>query len=211
MRLGKLSLGLVLVTGGLVSCGDSGASDAPIPEFVQNVNQVPYALSLIRVNSEVESLDGTWSFFNTEIKNQDDISSEKVARVTSNETYVLAINGEKAEINVGSSSRFDSTRERNQDDGCELRAKARARGEARYDRLDLVYELDSQLRGEACPASIVEDYLDFQQEELTGLRLNVINRLLEAGVWDLENSKRVRIRIELKGVATLGDAAGSFE
>lgn len=194
-----LAPGLLAV---LVACGGSDPLERTA-EFAQNVNEVPYALQRVLIDSEITYEDGTVVKMSSEILNRDLIRNERVSRVTSNDQYVLVVNGERAAINIGSSSEFDSVTEKRQEDGCTLIGNSRVRGQARYDRLNIQYELKNRLNGKLCPLSIVEDYEDFQERQLLGLRLNVVTQLLDSGFWDLADSRDVLIRIRIEGVATL--------
>lgn len=189
-----------------VSCGDSQSSE-PVAEFAQNVNEVPYAIQKIVIQSTVKYADGEDFVFETTLSHPDDLVDETIRRVTVNEQYALLVNGERANINIGSSSEFDSTTQRKQEDGCQLDGQSRVQGQARYDRLVVDYTLQNRLKGELCPQSIVDDYEDFHESQLLGLRLNVVRQLLESGFWGLEGSEVVTIKIRIEGVATLAEPA----
>lgn len=192
---------LLLMAGILSACG-SDSSEERVPEFSStvNVNEVVYRLTEVEVSGDITYEDGTSQNFQNLFRHPQVISAEKIVRKTIDNQYTLQVNGQRADINVGSSGNFDSRREANQEDGCVFQGLSQAQGSALFNRIDLNYELRLNLDGEDCPNSVKEAYLGFAHKELDGLNFDILHRLRESESIQIEGSKNVIIRVRAVGV-----------
>lgn len=199
----KLFLVAVMLSGVFFvsSCGDSKGEKPREFSPSLNVNEIGYQLRQILIEAEFQYQDGTSQKFRNLYTNADSLAEESVVRKTENDQYTLQINGQKADINVGGSTRFDSNRNYKAEDGCAYVGNSSANGSADFDSLDLDYRLDLELRGSDCPSSIQNEFVSTQKDELDGLHLNLVKKLQDAGLWVHDETKKVSIRIQILGVS----------
>lgn len=194
---------LSLVSLSLAACGGSGGGDDEGPRFSQNVNNIPYALDEVRIRAEIEMEESSQTFQN-ELLSEDQISAERVRRVTIEDRYELFINDLQADIEVASSANIDREARLPEEDlqGCRRFGTASNKGFANYDEFELNYRLEYHLEGKDCPESEAQKYRDTILEELGALHLIGVQKLIDADVLEVDGSRRVKIEIWLSGEST---------
>lgn len=186
----------------LNSCGNEGGGERP-PEFSTsvNVNEIRYQLKDIQIEAKVRYTDNTEQEFKNVFESNSMLDEERIIRKTVDNIYTLEVNGERASINVGGSSGFDYRVLFDQEDGCRIIGEAKARGFARFDSLELDYDLKLELQGDDCPKSIENEFVEIQNQELGGLNLSLIQNLRDSGLLKLEDSEFVDLKIRISGDA----------
>lgn len=189
----------------LSSCGGDSAPEGGTPEFAAsvNVNEVVYSIQRIELEGVFKYQDGTDQEFKTVFTSEGSVGGEEVIRRTIDNQFTLQVNGERANVSVGASSSFEGKKELNEDEGgrCRHEGRSESKGYAQYDRLELNYSLDVELRGEDCSEEFLERFTELQKQEVAGLRLNVIKKLQDSGVWNFENTRVLKLKVRMIGVS----------
>jgi hypothetical protein len=183
---------------GLGSCGSDSDSKGR-SDFVQDVNNIPYAIRRIEIESEIVYRDGDRRSLETTLGSEEDYSQEEVRRKTENGQYVLRVNGEAADIHINADSKFDHRKERKGNDQCRWEGVTDASGTASYDRLEVTWTLTGKITGDDCPTGIEKAYSDFVKNELGSLHLQVLDQIRDSGLIDLRDSERVKIKLKILG------------
>lgn len=187
----------------LVACGEAPSEYSSVPEYLQNVNFIPYRLTSMTAQLQVQGLDGESRNLQLQFQGSD-LQDEQVARVTQGEGYTLQINEKISNIEVGASSRLAARGgQREVIGGCEVIMSVEAQGVAEYNRLDLDYHLRSELKGRDCGSGAWERQAELVGTQLESLGLHQTLQMREAELLFLEQSTRFDLRVRMSGIARI--------
>jgi hypothetical protein len=182
----------------LSACG-SDSSDSSRSDFAQDVNDIEYSVRKIEIKSEVTYRDGDTRRISTVLGSPRDLAQEEIRRKTEDGQYLLRVNDEVADININASSSFEHRKERKGFDRCRWLGVTEASGVAAYNKLDVSWVLSAKMDGEDCPVDLEKAYSEFVNSEMGALRLDVLARIRDSGLIDLNESQRVRIEVRVIG------------
>ncbi|PIR21879.1 MAG: hypothetical protein COV44_10930 [Deltaproteobacteria bacterium CG11_big_fil_rev_8_21_14_0_20_45_16] len=187
----------------LMACG-SDDEKAPSAEFNPSldVNEIHYQVREIQIEAVFEYENGSKQEFRNIYRSAANLSEESIIRRTIEGKYTLEVNEQPASVSILDSNNFEYEKNLSERDYCEILGKSQASGAARFDALELNFNLNMNLKGKDCPPALMESFVTRQKEELAGLNLNLIKTLQDSGLWYHEASKAVQIKVRIKGVSS---------
>ncbi|TVQ80095.1 MAG: hypothetical protein EA369_03335 [Bradymonadales bacterium] len=185
----------------LVACGSDSPEYASVPEYLQNVNLIPYRLTEMSVEVKIDGRDPSENRSMQFQFRGNDLRDELISRVTVGDGYVLQINELRSSLQVGASSRISASGGRKSSLGnCQVSADSEASGTAEFNRIELDYRLTSEVRGSECSESAWERQHEFLSEKLDALGLFQLKNLLNAGLLFVEESRKIELRVRVRGI-----------
>jgi hypothetical protein len=187
----------------LVACGSESSEMSAVPEYLQDVNFIPYRLTQMNANLSVQSSNKNKRDLSFQFQGPD-LADEAIARVTEGSGYILEINEKPSSLEVGASSRLEARGGRSvKVGGCEVKVTVTADGIAEFNRLDLNYRLQSDIRGNDCPSETWETQTDFIREQIDALGLHQLQKMVDAGLLFADDSTRFDLRVKISGIARI--------
>lgn len=192
-------LGLLGISLSLASCGSSG-DDNSGKEFSQNVDRVPYSLKQVNLSIDVGSKEDAKA--NSLQKNIGEFgkAQDDILRLIKGSSFVLNINSKESSLQVSSAGNINYLQKVGKESpGCSLNGTSQVSGFSSSLKLELNWDLQLALTGDACDAAMIADYFKFQNDELDVFHLNSVNALLASADLPKDSQRSLHLQLKVSG------------
>jgi hypothetical protein len=183
----------------LSGCGGDSKNESA-KEFSQNVDRVPYTLTSFEVSTNLGTNKANDAETLHKAINQGGRAKDDIQRVIKGSSFVLVINGNESALQVSSAGNINHQQTVAENTpGCSLSGASKVSGLSSSLNLEITWELNAELKGDACDAAMLEKYFKFQSDELAVFHLNAVNGVLDSADLPKDLQRNIHLAVKVAG------------